>query len=285
MANVLLEIGHEFEYQKNSEGLFALIDNFEKDIYKRIEELKKLGLVQGTTHLSIRSENATISSQLDGRLDGQALDPMSVINIIIPQNKYFQGIFSPHDESFASLHNSLGYIQQGILLKISFGGKTYSCVLEVKSHLSELYDEIARLKYCLGRIGVHFLALEKVPLKPVMLFPFFVIASDVIKKITNEWKNKRFEFTQDEAKSYIENWFKEYLHSKLKISRNVENYSLVDPNYDKPKEIVAFLDTKFTTLATFHYISDIEDKVTLQLVENVPAIENIPRGKNISLSR
>ena len=259
--------------------IFELIDNFEKDIYKRIEELKKLKLVQGTTHLSIRSENAAISSQLDSGLDRPALDAMSVISIIIPQDKYSQGIFSPRDEPFVSLYNSLGYIQQGIYIKISFGGKIYSCMLEVKSDLSELHDKVARLKYFLGRIGIYILALEKVPLKPISLFPFFVIASDIIKKINIEWANKQFKFTQDEAKLYIENWFKDYLRAKLKISQNVKNYSIVDPNYEKPKEIIAFVNTKFTELATFHYISDLEDKITLQLVETVPSLKHIPKGE------
>ena len=282
MANMLFETGFGLEYLSRPKELSSpIIDNFEKNIYKRIEELKKLKLIQGTTHLSIPDDNIAISLQLNIRPYGEnPLDAMSIINTIIPQDKYSHGIFSPYDESFSSLYRSLGYLQQGILLKISFGGKIYSCLVEVKSNLSELYDNIANLKYSLGRIGVNFLVLEKLPLNPITLFPFFTTASDIIKYVNTEWRNKKFDFNQSDAKSYLEKWFKEYLQFKLKISNTVENYSLIDPDHNKPKEIVAFLNKKLDVLATFYYISDDKDKISVQLVEKAPFLEDIPVGSD-----
>ena len=276
MANMLLEIG--LGSQSTNQELGTLIANFEKDVYQRIEELKKIKLIYGTTHLSINHKNAKILSQLNIKLDGQLSDAMSVISIIIPSDKYSHGVFSDHNESFITLYNALGYVQRGIFLKISVGKKIYTCIVEVKQHLAELYDKIARLQYSLNRIGVRLLALERIPLKPIMLFPFFVVAPDVVNASIKEWKKKQFVFTQEEAKSYMANWFKDYLKFSLQTSQNVKNYSLADPHYDKPKEIVAFLDTKLTGLTTFYYISDTESKINLQLVEHAPSLESIPKG-------
>ena len=281
MANMLFERGFGLDFGYRSEVLSSIaITDFEKNIYKRIEELKKQELIRGTTHLSIPEENTGISSQLTSiRLDsGSPLDAMSIINMIIPHDSYSQGIFSPYDESLFSLYRSMGYLQQGILLKISFGGKIYSCLVEVKSNLSALYDKLVNLQYSLQRIGVKFLILEKLPLKPITLFPFFTVASYMINDMKTEWRKKKFDFNQDTAKTYLEKWFKEYLQARRKISNNVENYSLIEPDNDKPKEIVVFLNKKLDVIATFYYLSDTEDKIDVKLVEKAPFLEDIPTG-------
>lgn len=281
MANMLFERGFGLDFGYRSEVLSSItITDFEKNIYKRIEELKKQELIRGTTHLFIPEENAKISSQLASiRLDSESpLDAMSIINMIIPFDSYSQGTFSPYDESFFSLYGNMGHLQQGILLKISFGGKIYSCLVQVKSNLSELYDKLVSLKYTFERIGVKFLVLEKLPLKPITLFPFFTVASDIIKDAKTEWDKKKFDFNQDTAKEYLEKWFKEYLQARRKISNNVENYSLIDPDNDKPKEIFVFLNKKLDVIAIFYYLSDTEDKIDVKLVEKAPFLQDIPTG-------
>jgi len=283
MANMLFErgLGLDFGYRREVLSSISITD-FEKNIYKRIEELKKQELIRGTTHLSIPKENTKISPQLASiRLDSESpLDPMSIINMIIPFDSYSQGIFSPYDESFFSLYRSMGYLQQGILLKISFGGKIYSCIAQVKSNLSELYDRLVSLKYPFERIGVKFLILKKLPLKPITLFPFFTVASEIIKDVKTEWSKKKFDFDQDAAKEYLEKWFKEYLQARRKISNNVENYSLIDPDHDKPKEIIVFLNKKLDTIATFYYLSGTENKIDVKLVEKAPFLEDMPTGND-----
>lgn len=283
MAHMLFERGFGLEYGSNQIMSFTMISDFEKNIFKRIEELKDNGLIQGTTYLSIPSEMSKIESQLGNiRLDSESpLDAMSIINMIIPNSSYSQGIFSPYDESVFSLYRSMGYVEKGILLKISFGGKIYSCLVEVKSNLSEIYEQLTNLEYSLKRIGVKFIILEKLPLKPITLFPFFTVASKIVADVKQEWQKKKLIFQQDDAKSYLEKWFKEYLQARKTISSYVENYSLINPDIHKPTETVVFLNKKLDTIATFFYLSDSEDKITVKLVEKAPFLEDIPEGKDI----
>lgn len=256
------------------------IMDVETSTLNHLKMLKSHNLIEGDNEFSI----ASLPNDLIALLNNQfylsisiPLESSQIFEKIIPQVPIKRAAFTSYDDSFISLSRSFTKLTQGVFAKIGIENYIFSGVIEYGDELPQILSYLENIRYGLSRIGIKIIVLEKLPMSPISMFPLFTSGSEIIRSIK---KNKSKRVEQVQLKSYLENWFGEYVKARRELADKTHRISLADPHYDKPTHVVVLIAKKLNVIASLYYASD-NDRIEVQLLDEVPTFDNLRSANNL----
>ncbi len=253
-----------------------LIRLVEKTIIDHINILKSNGIIEVNEYVSIPSKHDALIGFLQNHLYLTIPFPLQSFYIferILPQGKSKNAISSNEDYSFISLCRGFGYFVRGLFVKIRIGNFVFSGIIKFDDDLSNAYDYLEGIRNDLNKVGIIVDVLEKIPIKPISLFPLFTTGSEIYNSL---YKNKNGSPSKiDNLESYLQNWFSGYLQAYHEITKCVPRMTLVDPHHEKPLHIIVSVDKNQNGISVIHLLSEDADKVDVNVVDKIPDMETI----------
>lgn len=255
------------------------INSTERLLYDHIAILKSKQLLLEDRGLYVTTSHKTLMEKLQELFDFDfpllSLTMYIFYKIVSKQSQPRVAVFSNFDDRLTSHYKSLGYIEKGLFLKITLNGHVFTGTIKLGEELAEVYSHILNIKENLSRIGFDILALEKLPMYKIVMFPLFTIGSEIIRSIGKDLGKKYIAEQKENIPNLLKKWFTDYLAARHEIAKQIPQMTLVDPFSIKTLHVLVIASKELDRMLIRNYLSIDDDKVDVRILDEIPKDEEI----------